>query len=374
VRLVAQQPNPTTDEIDVVLEPSSHLCHVDARCRVLLGSPRSLLVYDVPKNQELFRYALSLQAPSIGPFFHVAWQRDTICTLEERGARFWSLKHKLNRPVAPLIAPDVPSATFKAADFIDKDVGGARRHARPPARHSARRRAADAVAGRLDRRAAAGASSAGGDDPDSANRSGDPQEVYGAMPAPARESKSGESFTSPRVLAGELGVFAELIKSSSLAMLKAAVKRKLPNQLADLRALRDGRQRTALHVAAERNRVEIATYLIRKSDLKFLNTPDALGRTSMHIAALAHACEICRQLLRAGARASQRDVRGATSLHALVQQRWPKSASAKSALLRVSEALRAVLGADEAARTRRSPRSRRALRATRRAASSPPPR
>jgi ankyrin repeat protein/serine/threonine protein kinase len=347
VRLIAQQPNPTTDEIDVVLEPSSHLCHVDARCRVLLGSPRSLLVYDVPKNQELFRYALSLQAPSIGPFFHVAWQRDTICTLEERGARFWSLKHKLDRPVAPLIAPDVPSATFKAADFIDKtsvvlgDTLGRLRViqlADVPAMQSQ----ADWIAEQRP---------VSGDDPDSANRSGDPQEVYGAMPAPARDSKTGESLTSPRVLAGELGVFSELIKSSSLAMLKAAVKRKLPNQLADLRALRDGRQRTALHVAAERNRVEIATYLIRKSDLKFLNTPDALGRTSMHIAALAHACEICRQLLRAGARASQRDVRGATSLHALVQQRWPKSASAKSALLRVSESLRAVLGADDAARS-----------------------
>jgi ankyrin repeat protein/predicted Ser/Thr protein kinase len=356
VRLVTQLPNPNTDELDVVLEPSSNLCSVDARCRVLLGSPRSLLVFDVAKNQELFRYAMSLHAPSVGPFYRVAWQRDTLCTLEHRGARFWSLKHKLDRPVAPLIAPDVQSAPFTTADFVDKTalvLGDALGRLRiikladvPPMLSQA----SWIEAQRVRTLSSAGLTTST-DDPASSTSSDAPAslDVYSAMPT---GQQTADLAASARLLAGDLGVFAELIKSSTLAMLKAAVKRKLPNQLADLRALRDGRQRTALHVAAERNRIEIATYLIRKSDLKFLNTCDVSGRSPLHLAALSHACEICRQLLHAGARASQRDMRGSTALHALVQQPWPKASVTRDSLMNVSEALRGVLAPDEPGRNR----------------------
>lgn len=104
------------------LEPLSDLCAVDARCRVLLASRRSLLVYDVAKNCELFRYSMSLLAPCVGPFAHVAWLGNTVVTLDPNGARVWSLKCDIARAVAPLIAPDTETAPFTAVGFLDKST------------------------------------------------------------------------------------------------------------------------------------------------------------------------------------------------------------------------------------------------------------
>lgn len=63
------------------------------------------------------------------------------------------------------------------------------------------------------------------------------------------------------------------------------MKRKLPNQLVDLRLLVDVRKRTALHTACDNNRVDIARYLIRKAPAAFLNARDVDGQTALHVAA-----------------------------------------------------------------------------------------
>jgi hypothetical protein len=71
-----------TEELEVLLDPVGSLCHIDSRCRVVLCSRRTILIFDVARNVELFRLTMSLGAPAVGPFYRSTWNGVHLVTLE----------------------------------------------------------------------------------------------------------------------------------------------------------------------------------------------------------------------------------------------------------------------------------------------------